>query len=364
LRTHWTHLIGFAAGCALLLSSAGCSSNSSGSAGSGASGDPVTIVMVQGVTGLPFAQLSAQGGKDAAAAVGGIDFSVAGPANIDPSAETKIFQQVLATGPAGIVLQELPPDLFTRLVKDAQGKSITVLPYTIAPAADSTATTFVGDNGLDLGRMGADRLAQALIATHGPDVRGEIVTGICVPGLSVLTQRIDGLKDELAKKLPGVTVLDPFDSKTDPAQNYTVWAQAVAANPDALAMMSPCEADNQNLTKLKRSSTASWELVAFDLDAEIMQGVKDGVVLAVFPQSSYVHGYVATRLLAETLKAGATLPAGWVQMPVVPVDTGNIDQIVTRESSVDDQRAFWQPYIDKIFTDSPVKTVPLEQANQ
>jgi ribose transport system substrate-binding protein len=346
--------------CTALLATASCGSSNA----VGGSKKTVRIVMVQGVTGLPFAQLAAQGGKDAAAAVGNVDFSVAGPANIDPPTEAKIFQQIVATKPDGIALHELPPDLFTRLVKDATQSGITVLPYTIAPAADSTSTTFVGDDGVELGRTAADRIAAALIASHGVNVRGQVITGICVPGLSVLTQRLQGVKEELAKKLPNVTVLDPFDSKTDPAQDYVVWQQAAAAHPDALAMVSPCEADNENLTKIKRDSHASWLVVSFDIDEPVLQGIKDGTVLAIVPLSSYVHGYVATRLLAQSLQAGKNLPAGWVRMPIVPIDSSNVDAIITRESSVANERSYWKPYIDKIFATDPVATLPLTQASQ
>lgn len=346
-----------AIGCLTALMAA-CSS----SAGTDGPKKSVSIVMVQGVTGLPFAKITAQGGKDAVAKVGGVKFKVAGPASIDSSAEVKIFQQVVATRPDGIVIQELPPNLFTRPVKDAIESGIPVLPYTIAPAKGSTTASFVGDNGQDLGRLAADRLAKELTAKRGPDVSGEIVTGICVPGLSVLTQRIDGLKAQLAKKLPKVKVLDPFDSKADPGESYNTWKRAADAHPDALAMVSPCEYDNENLIKIKERSRASWLLTPFDLNDRILQGVRDGTVLAVFPQSSYVHGYVATRLMAETLKAGKELPEGWVKMPVVPVDSANVEEIVKRESSPDAQREFWRPYVEKIFSGDSIATVPLEQA--
>lgn len=357
-RRHRMHTV-LAIGCTTALTAA-CS----GSAGGDGAQESVSIVMVQGVTGLPFAKIAAQGAKDAAAEVGGVDFKVQGPANIDSAAEVKIFQQVVSTRPDGIVLQELPPNLFTRPVEDAVESGITVLPYTIAPEKGSVTESFVGDDGRDLGRMAADRLAEEFTEEHGPDVSGEIVTGICVPGLSVLTQRLDGFKERMAEKLPNVKVLDPFDSKGDPAENYNVWKRATETNPDALAMISPCEADNQNLVKIKERANASWVLTPFDLDDEILQGVKDGTVLAVFPQSSYLHGYAATRLLAETLKAGEELPKGWVKMPIVPIDAGNVDEIIKRESSFEEQKKFWAPYVEEIFSSDPIATEPLEQVQQ
>jgi ribose transport system substrate-binding protein len=333
--------------------------------GGGGGDEPIKITLVQGTTALPFAQITAAGATAAMEEVGGIDFDIAGPANIDPAAEVKIFQQVVATRPDGILLQELPPELFTRPVEDAEAAGIVVLPYTIAPAADSTSTSFVGDNGFDLGRAGAEAVADALIEQFGSeDITGDIVTGICVPGLSVLTSRIDGFKERITERLPGVNVLDAFDSKGDPAQNFTVWQQAVSANPDAIAMMSPCEADVQNLIKIKEDSGAEWQLAGFDINEISLQGVRDGTIVGLYPQSSYMHGYVGARILAEALKNGTDLPKGWVEIPVVPVTADNVDEIAEREASDDAQAAFWQPYIDEIFSADPLVTRPLEEANK
>jgi ribose transport system substrate-binding protein len=331
--------------------------------GGGGGDEPIKITLVQGVTALPFAQVTAQGATAAMEEVGGIDFDIAGPANIDPATEVKIFQQVVSTRPDGILLQELPPELFTRPVEDAEDAGIVVLPYTIAPAADTTSTSFVGDNGFDLGRFGGDAVADALIEQFGSeDVTGEVVTGICVPGLSVLTSRIDGFTERLTERLPGVTVLDPFDSKPDPAQNFTVWQQAVSANPDAIAMMSPCEADVQNLVKIKEDAGDDWQLAAFDINDISLQGLRDGTIVGLFPQSSYLHGYVSARILAEALKNGTDLPTGWVEIPIVPVTAENIEEIAEREADDDAQAAFWQPYIDEIFGADPLVTRPLEES--
>ncbi|WP_375386056.1 sugar ABC transporter substrate-binding protein [uncultured Microbacterium sp.] len=340
----------------MLVSLAACS----GSAGGGESGDDISITMVQGVTGLPFAQTAAAGAKAAIADVGGIGFDIAGPANIDPAAEVKIFQQVVSTRPRAILLHELPPELFTRPVEDAEAAGVVVLPYNIAPTADSSSTSYVGGSGADLGRMGADAMADQLIKQAGSeDVTGEIVTGICVPGLSVIQSRIDGFKERLAERLPNVVVLDPFDSKTDPAQDFTVWQQAVSANPNALGMMSPCEADVQNLIKIKRDSDADWLLAAFDINDEILKGYRDGLLVSLTPESHYMIGYVSARILAESLKNGTDLPEGWVEIPVVPVTDENIDAIEVREGSEEAQAAFWKPYIDDLFSKDPLVTRPL-----
>lgn len=333
--------------------------------GGGGTDEEISITLVQGVTALPFAQKTAAGATAAIEEIGGIDFEIAGPANIDPAAEVKIFQQVVATRPDGILLQELPPELFTRPVEDAEDAGIVVLPYTIAPAADSTSVSFVGDNGFDLGRLGGDAVADALIEQFGSeDVSGDVVTGICVPGLSVLTSRIDGFRERLTERLPGVNVLEPFDSKPDPAQNFTVWQQAVSANPDAIGMMSPCEADVQNLTKIKRDSGAEWQMAGFDINEVSLQGLRDGLIVGLYPQSSYLHGYVSARILAEALKNGTGLPEGWVEIGVVPVTPDNVDEIAERESDDEVQAEFWQPYIDEIFSQDPLVTRPLEEANK
>ncbi|MGP3534202.1 sugar ABC transporter substrate-binding protein [Microbacterium sp. RD1] len=341
-----------------------CASAGGGETGGGGE-EAVKITLIPGVTGLPWGQAMAAGGEAAAEEVGGVDFSVAGPANVDPNAAVKAFQQVVSAGADGVVLNELPPELFTRPVEDAEAAGVAVLPITTAPAPDSTSTSFVGDSGFQLGRLGADAIADALIAQAGSeDVTGDIVTGICVPGLSVLTSRIDGFTERMAERLPGVTVLEPFDSKGDPAANFSVWQQAVAANSDAIAMMGPCQQDVQSLVKIKQDSGATWQLAGFDIDDVAVGGVEDGTVVGLFPLSAYLQGYVATRLLAESLVNDEPLPEGWVETPIVAVTADNVDEIVAREASLDAQAEFWKPYIDDIFSSGSVETRPLAEANE
>lgn len=250
------------------------------------------------------------------------------------------------------MLHQLPTELFTRPVEDVQYAEVSVLPITIAPATDSTSTSFVGDSGIGLGRLGADAVADALVEQFGSeDVTGEVVTVVCVPGLSVLTSRIDGFADRMAVRLPDV--LEPIDSKADPAQNLSMWQQSASANPDANAVMGPCQQDVQSLVKIKQDSGATWQFAGFDIDDIAIGGVEDGAVVGLFPSSSYVHGYVATRLLGESLKGGTPLSEGWIEMPVVPVTAENVDEIITREASLDAQAEYWNPHIDEILGSDP-----------
>jgi ABC-type sugar transport system substrate-binding protein len=334
------------------------------SSGGGSSADkPLKITMVQGFTGSPYAQTTAAGAQDAADALG-VDLTITGPVNIDPAKEVQIFEQVVGTNPDGILLHELPPDLFTRPVQIAEEAGIPILPYTIAPAADTTSKSYVGSNDRQVGRDAADYMADLFIKENNGDknVKGTIVTGICVPGLSVLTSRVEGFTEQMNKRLPNVTVTEAFDSKTDPAENYAVWEQAAAANPDALEFFGPCEGDNQSLTKIKEATGAKWKIVSLDTNEIVLNGLKAGLVEAVFPTSSYAAGYVALWVLATALQNGEPMPEGWVDIPVVPIFQADADTAIAREASPAKIAEFWKPYIDEIVNAKPIKTQPLSDS--
>ena len=65
-------------------------------------------------------------------------------------------------------------------------------------------------------------------------MRGTVVIGVPNPGTPVLDSRAKGISDTLAAKAPGITVLGPYQTYSDPNQNLAAWQALVNANPTAL----------------------------------------------------------------------------------------------------------------------------------
>lgn len=354
----------FAATTALLVAAtalSGCASATPPDSPSGKS--DVKIVMVQAGSTIPYQQEEAAGAK-AGAAAAGVSISLVGPPLPDVTQQINILQQVVSTRPDGILIQELPPAPFTRPVKLAEEAGITVLPYQIPPAPDSTSTSFVGNNDVDLGRAAGKAVADAITTAHGADVAGEVLTGNCVPGLSVLENRVVGFTEAIKSALTNVEVKAPITTALESGGAYNIWKPAINASPDILSAYSPCEPDTLALTKIRQETDSTWFLVGHDIDKITLAGVASGQILGLYPISAYQHGYLAAHILGTSLKTGQPVPQGWIPEDTVVIDSTNIDTIGAELANSETVGKFWQPYIDKILSKPDYGVRPLREASE
>jgi ABC-type sugar transport system substrate-binding protein len=334
--------LGTAAALALLATSA-C-----GGAGAGGGGGTKKIVFAVANVSLNFAVEMANGGKYAADDLGGIDLKVVGPATTDGPQEVQLFQNAITTSRDGAVVENLAPDLFTRPYAQAVAKGIPVVALDTVALPGSRVDLYVGNDNYALGVQLADETIRRLPA----DAAGTVVVGVPNPGVPVLDSRAKGIKDTFARKLPKVTVKGPFQTFSDPGKSYNAWSSQVRANPKALAFLGVGDADSYSLARLKKEVSGSFLTAGFDLDAKTLEAVKDGTNFVTISPEHYLKGYIAMRLLGEAVKNGTKLPTGWFDEPGLVVDARNVDQIIKRQRSDAERRAYYKPVIAGIFADT------------
>jgi ribose transport system substrate-binding protein len=322
-----------------------------------AASGPPNVVFLTANTQLNFSLEMAAGYRFGVNTVGGVGEQVVGPDIVDGPKQEKLFQQLLETNKGGISVFSLTQDLLIDDYRQASKDGIPVVAIDNPPSANSKVGTFVGNDNRELGRM----LADQAIARIPPNATGTIVLGTSSPGAAVLDRRADGMRDELHKKLPGVTVLGPFDTKQDVTNNLDAWTVLVSANPTALAFLGTGDADGWNLASIRQRTHGKWLAGAFDLDPRSMQAVKAGDLLLVSPEH-YLKGAVAGYLQAERAKNGVRLPSGWVFTPGLDVTQANIDAIMAREASPAAKDAWFAPEVHDILSHISARIRPLSQA--
>jgi ABC-type sugar transport system substrate-binding protein len=342
-----------------LLVLAGCGGDGNGGGG-GASGDgaPKKMSFVVANISLNFATEMANGGKFAADDVGGIDLKVVGPPTTDGPAEVQLFQNATVNSPDGAVVENLAPQLFTRPYAQAVAKGVPVVALDTVPLPGSNVELYVGNDNYELGVQ----LAEETIKRLPADAAGTVVVGVPNPGVPVLDFRAKGIKDTFAAKLPKVTVKGPFQTFSDPGQSYNAWSSQVRSNRDALAFLGVGDADSYSLARLKKETGGKFLTAGFDLDAKTLEAVKDGTNFVTISPEHYLKGYIAMRLLAEPVKAGKPLAKGWFKEPGLIVDAENVDEIIKRQSSDTERRAWLEDEIAKIFADTSGYMQPLPEA--
>ena len=326
----------------LALAQGGC--GKSGSSGSGGGTPHVAFVMAD--ANLSFAVQMADGFKAGVARVSGVTGEVKGPDIVDGQAQLQMFQGLLGTAKGGVSVFTLSPEIFSQPMAKAVDDGVPLIAVDNPPLSSSKVKLFVGNDNYQMGRA----LAAEAIAKLPAGATGKIVLGTNAPGVKVLDRRAKGMRDEIKAKLPGMTVVGPFDTKQEVAANLAAWRTLAQINKDALAFLGTGDADGWNLASIRRQTKATWVAGAFDLDPKSLTAVKAGELVLVSPEH-FVKGEVAGWLQAQHAKDGEPLPEGWIYIPSLAVNQSNVDQIIARQASTEATATAVSAQVDKILGD-------------
>jgi len=291
---------------------------------------------------------------DGATAAGeecGAKIKSGGPAQFDSAAQVAMFQDLVLSGVKAIVTVPFPADFWQRPIEDAVKQGVTVSSFDVE-APNAPISLHTAPKQQHLGRA----LADVLIKKLGPDAKGAVVTGICIPALGLLQARVTGFKKRIAEKMAGVSVIGPVDVTFDPTENYSRWRSAVDAHPDAIAFIGFCEDDLPNLVRIKESNPkATYEIAAIGVDPDGLKGIADGVALAAIGQKPFMQGYVAMRAMLTKLATHEPVPHGWIDVGPETITADNVKAVTEREASIatgfGPTRAYYDSEIKAIFSD-------------
>ncbi|MFD9698656.1 sugar ABC transporter substrate-binding protein [Lentzea sp. NPDC059081] len=309
-------------------------------------------------TGTSFAREMTSGFQEGVGRAGGVTATVTGPPGQDGHREVALFRELMTTAKSGIAVATSEPALMAPSIAEALGEDIPVVGVDMR-LTGSRVKLHIGNDNHELG----EKLADEVVRRLPPDATGTVVLGNTAPGLSGFDDRVDGIRERFAEKLPGVLVLGPFDTQRDDDANRDSWRRLVAANPDALAFMGTGDCDGISLAALKtEKKSARWLVGGFGVDPRTLQAVRDGVMVATISPEQYLKGALAGWLLARHATGRAALPQGWIETPGLTVTTSNLDVVLRRQASEQSRKEYFQPQIDSFVEDPASWVRPLEQA--
>jgi ABC-type sugar transport system substrate-binding protein len=319
-------------------------SSSSSTFGGGAGSKPkdVTLAMITATTTQNAFQEMAFGAK-AAAGVEGVKLNSAAPNGIDGPKEVQLFQAATQTSKDGIATMTTTPDLFIRPFSQAAARGIPQVSVDTPPPAGSNVTTFVGNDNVEVGQT----LANAMLERIPESAKGEIVLGNPIPGLPVLDQRVQGMKQVLQQKRPNIKLVGPLNTGPEPTQNFNAWQGIVKAHPNAIAFMDPGDQAAVSLARIQQQTGKKLLVGGADVDPIALQAVKDGRVYALADPEHWLKGYIAIALLARQARDGKALPKGWWNPGASLVNAQNIDEIMARQKSNATRTAYYKATVDK-----------------
>lgn len=270
---------------------------------------------------------------------------IVAPTSVDGPAEVKMFQDLTKTATDGVAVETLAPDLFVRPESDAIKAGIPVIAVDTIGLPGSGVTTYIGNDNVAAGALLADQAISLIPA----GAKGSVVIGNPQASVPVLNFRVDGIKQEFAAKRPDLTVVGPLLTNQDPTLNYNTWNNIVKAHPEALAFLEVGDPGNSSLARIKTANNGKYLTGAFDLDQAGIQAVVNGMNFGFVDPEHFLKGYIAMRLLIEHALHGTAIPTGWWDPGAQLITQSNIQDIITRQQSLDSRGQYFLPIANKAF---------------
>ncbi|HUB52245.1 MAG TPA: substrate-binding domain-containing protein [Terracidiphilus sp.] len=236
---------------------------------------------------------TAVAGFKKAAAEYGVTARAVGPDNYDPQGELAELQKAVAAKPAGILISVADAAVLTPGINAAVDAGIPVITVD-SDAAGSHRLYFIGTNNLDAGRLGGRRVAEKLGG------KGNVVV-FTITGQPNTEERLKGFKDVFATK-PGINIVEVVDIKGDTGvafdRTQQLIAQTGAKKIDAFVCLESASGEAV-AEAVKRSHDSSRTVVAWDVNPDTLNAIKDGVIDATIVQKPFTMGYVGLKALDE-----------------------------------------------------------------
>jgi ribose transport system substrate-binding protein len=243
----------------------------------------------------------------------GVDVSELGAqSESDVAGQISLLEKAVASNPTAIVIA---PAQFAPLGKpiDEAAKKVKIIG--IDSAADTRAlTSFLATDGLQVGRMAADALANAITRTYA-DTEGDAAIITASPVAASPDQSVTGFKEQAAKKYRALNVLPEKVADAQAASGLSIMKELTATDMDlrGVFVSNIILAEGASQVVYNKSSGDRINYVVFGSNDKLVKSLQDGTIDALVVQDPFRMGYdgVKTALAASKGdKVPATIDTG------------------------------------------------------
>jgi ribose transport system substrate-binding protein len=236
---------------------------------------------------------TAVAGFNKAAAQDHVTAKVVGPDNYDPQAELAELKKAVAAKPAGILISSADAAVLTPEINEAVAAGIPVITID-SDAAGSHRIYFIGTNNLDAGRLGGQRLVTKLAGKAN-------VVFFTIAGQTNTDERLKGFKDVLASH-PGINIVEVVDIKGNLDAAFDKAQQFLAlTGPKKIDAFVCLESASGKMVAdaVKRTGDKSRVVLAWDVNPNTLNEIKDGTIDSTIVQKPFTMGFVGLKALDE-----------------------------------------------------------------
>ena len=314
-------LLALAAATALVASACG---DDDGGADGGDGEEQLDIVLIQGVAGDEF-YITMDCGAAAAAEELGVNYSVQGPNEFDPTEQIPIVEAVTAQQPDAILIAPTERTALAGPLQAAQDAGITVV----------LVDTIVDDPSIGISRIATDNVeggrvaGEALVELIGGE--GTVFVNTTQPGVSTVEERVQGF-EEVIEGEPGIEYLGAEFNNDDPTRAAEITSAVLADNPDLAGIFAT------NLFSAEGAATALREagaeeqvqLVGFDASPGQVAQLEEGLVQALVAQNPREIGFQGVQTAVASLRGEPFEEQ--ITTPLTVVTQDNLDDPEVRDT--------------------------------
>jgi ribose transport system substrate-binding protein len=291
-RSYTALAAGIAAAAAVTIMVAGCSSGSSSSGGSGASSSGSgssasgkNLELVVGTKSDDF-YVTMECGAEAEAKTLGVKLTVTGPADFSASEQAPILNAIAVSKPDALIVAPTDSSALNPELTRISGEGVKLVFVDTTTSDPSIAVSHITSDNVGGGALAADSLAKQIGG------KGTVAVINVNPGISTTDQRIQGFKQEMTAKYPGITVLSTQYDNDSSSTAATQVEGDITAHPNLSGVFATNVLSAQGAaTGVQHAGRGGKVKVAtFDADPQQMQALQQNVIQLAVAQSPYVEG--------------------------------------------------------------------------
>ena len=279
------------------LVAAACNQAGDGGGGGGGGGEEaLDIVLIQGVAGDEF-YITMDCGAQQAADELGVNYSVQGPNEFDPTEQIPIVEAVVAQQPDAILIAPTERTALIAPLQAAQDAGITVVLVDTIVDDESIGVSRIATDNVEGGRVAGEELIELIGG------EGSVFVNTTQPGVSTVEERQQGFEEAIESET-GIEYLGAQFNNDDPTRAAQITSAVLARNPDLAGIFATNLFSAEGAATALRDAGAQdqVQIVGFDASPGQVDQLNEGLVQALVAQNPREIGYQGVQTAVASLR--------------------------------------------------------------
>ena len=309
----------FALSLAVVLTGCG---KSGGTSGSTAGGKKLKLAFVSN-NAANFWTIARRGTEEAQKNLGNVEVLFRIPSTGSAGEQQQILDDLLAAGIDGIAVSPIDPPNQTDALNRIADKTLLITHDSDAPA--SKRVCYIGTDNTAAG-VEAGKLIKAALPEGG-----KIMVFVGKIDAQNAKERFEGIKKEIAGSK--VEIIDVRTDDTDTVRAQKNAEDTLVKYPDVACLVGLWSYNGPAILNAVKDGGKSGKvkIVCFDEEADVLNGIAEGVVYGTVVQQPFEFGKQAITKMAQYLEGNKEALAGGRQIvPTLSITKGNVAEFQAR----------------------------------